>query len=103
MQGEPPHFITSKALTHSYLSLKTRIRDCEGRLWFVRTFLGEGTKRLLPAFEQQASAFVTAVEAHRTGFTDVQMEENSRGPHWFSICGHDRNCKSVWSAALPDI
>ncbi|KAG2092750.1 hypothetical protein BD769DRAFT_1395324 [Suillus cothurnatus] len=77
-----------------YAGLKTRIRDCEGRLWFVRTLLGEGTQRLLPAFEQQASAFVTAVEAHRTGFTDVQMEENSRGPHWFSICGHDRNCKS---------
>lgn len=93
----------SKALIYLSLSLKTRIRDCEGRLWFVRTFVGENTQKLLPAFEQQARAFVAAIEARRMGFTETQMAQNSRGPHWFSICGHDRNSKLVWATALFEV
>ncbi|KAG1893200.1 uncharacterized protein F5891DRAFT_1196730 [Suillus fuscotomentosus] len=78
-----------------YCGLKTRIRDSQGRLWLVRTFVGERIEALLPAFEKQAAAFVSTVETNRSGFTEAEMEENSRGSHWSSICGHDRNSKQV--------
>ncbi|KAG1848262.1 hypothetical protein F4604DRAFT_1687795 [Suillus subluteus] len=40
-----------------YLGLKTRIRDSLGRLWLLRTFIGERIEALLPAFEKQVAAF----------------------------------------------
>lgn len=86
--------VTTYSFT-AHVSLKTRIRDSLGRLWFVRTFIGDDVQRLLPAVEEQAKVFVAAVEAGKTGFSEAEMEGNARGPHWFSICGHDRNCKSV--------
>ncbi|KAG1834973.1 hypothetical protein DFJ58DRAFT_847503 [Suillus subalutaceus] len=78
-----------------YQNLKTRIRDSQGRLWLVRTFVGPHMHELLPRFQKEAAAFVLAVEESKMGFKETEMQENTRGPHWISICGHDRNSKSV--------
>ncbi|KAG2337865.1 hypothetical protein BDR05DRAFT_1004661 [Suillus weaverae] len=78
-----------------YQNLKTRIRDSQGRLWLVRTFVGPQMHELLARFQKEAAAFVLAVEESKMGFKETEMQENTRGPHWFSICGHDRNSKFV--------
>ncbi|KAG1769733.1 hypothetical protein EV702DRAFT_1202763 [Suillus placidus] len=78
-----------------YAGLKTRIRDSAGRLWLLRTFVGHRIDALLPAFEEQVAAFVNSVERNKSGFSISDMENNARGPRWFSLCGHDRNSKST--------
>jgi len=78
------------------LSLKTRIHDKDNRKWLVRTFVGKRELELLDSFEEQVKQFVLEVEAGNNGFTEKQMESNSRGPHFVSIIGHDRNNKKVW-------
>ncbi|KAG1723548.1 hypothetical protein EDB19DRAFT_1916013 [Suillus lakei] len=80
--------------TVPYHGLKTRVRDSQGRLWLVRTFVGPRIERLLPFFEEDAAIFVSTVERAKGGFSEGEMEGNARGRHWFSICGHDRNSKS---------
>ena len=76
-------------------SLKTRIRDAHGRKIIVRTFVGNREKELLRTFPGEVKAFVDAVEAAGTGFSKGEMEANARGAHFFSIMGHDRQCKVV--------
>ena len=76
-------------------SLKTHLRDMYGRKFLVRTFVGERVLKLLPAFEAQVAAFVRRVREEGTGFTEEQMRGSARGPHFFSILGHDRNSKKV--------
>jgi len=66
-----------------------------GRKWLVRTFVGWRVRGLLKPFEGQVTVFVDEVESGNTGFTEKQMEGNARGPHFFSIMGHDRNNKKV--------
>jgi hypothetical protein len=46
-------------------------------------------------FPGEVQAFVDAVEAAGTGFSEADMEANARGAHFFSIMGHDRQCKAV--------
>ncbi|KAG1721347.1 hypothetical protein EDB19DRAFT_1835556 [Suillus lakei] len=43
--------------TVPYHGLKTRVRDSQGRLWLVRTFVGPRIERLLPFFEEDAAIF----------------------------------------------
>ena len=75
----------------------TRVRDCQNRLWLVRTFVGTGIEALLGEFCGLAAKLVARVDADGTGFKDSDMNKNARGPHWFSIFGHDRNNKKVSS------
>jgi hypothetical protein len=81
-------------------SLLTRIRDCQGRLWLFRSFVGQGIKKLLGEFTAQAQALVKQVEANSSGFKESDMRGNARGSHWFSIFGHDRNNKKVCNPRL---
>jgi hypothetical protein len=82
--------------------LKTRVRDGEGRKWFVRTFVNDRVQKLLPLFGDDAAKVVAEIDAKGTGFTEQDMKLNSRGAHWFSIAGHDRNNKSVSPFDFPD-
>ncbi|KAG1726937.1 hypothetical protein EDB19DRAFT_1914433 [Suillus lakei] len=87
-----------------YQRLKTRVRDSQGRLWLVRTFVGPHIKELLPLFQEAAATFVSTVEQNNGSFSESEMEGHARGRHWFSLCGHDRNSKlkpslSAWHLA----
>ena len=46
----------------------------------------------MPEFIREAARFVEMCEKP---FDLQDMRKNSRGEHWFSICGHDRNNKVV--------
>ena len=94
MRSEPctPEFETA---TDFPSSLKTRLHDMMGRKWLVRTFVGAREQGLVALFEKQVAVFVEEVELGKTGFTEKQMKDNARGPHFFSIMGHDRNNKKV--------
>lgn len=70
----------------------TDIRDCEGRLICKRSMFGSCMIRLLPQLQAEASVFWAA----STAYTLAPGVVHSRGPHKFTICGHDRNNKTVW-------
>ena len=78
-----------------FLSLKTRLHEKHGRKWLVRSFVGMKEQGLLVPVKEQFGAFVSMVERGGKGFSDKQMRGNARGPHFFSILGHDRNNKKV--------
>ncbi|KAI0055118.1 hypothetical protein BV25DRAFT_1843180 [Artomyces pyxidatus] len=67
------------------------VRDEEGRMFFWRSDYSAAAMRLLQGFQEDAAKFVQAC----TPFPEGIIEKNSRGQHWFSICGHDRNNKTV--------
>ncbi|KAF8335643.1 hypothetical protein F5887DRAFT_921052 [Amanita rubescens] len=86
------HLLSFKRI-HYREHFKTRIRDAQGRKIIVRTFVGEPEMVLANTFPEEVKAFVDAVEAAGTGFSEADMEANARGAHFFSIMGHDRQCK----------
>lgn len=71
------------------------MRHSHGQLWLVRTFIGPCIEKLLPLFKEDAAAFVSTMEQTKGGFSKGVMEGHVRGCHWFSICGHDQNSRSV--------
>jgi hypothetical protein len=76
-------------------SLLTRIRDCQKRLWLVRSFVSQSIKGLLEEFAKQAADLVAEVDEGGEGFNQADFKKNARGRHWYSIFGHDRNNKTV--------
>jgi len=74
---------------------KTRILDKYNRKIIVRIFAGEQELALLEPFTQQSNGFVAAIEERGSGFSEKDILGNSRGLHFFSIMGHDRQSKSV--------
>lgn len=71
-------------------------------MFLLRTYPTERVQRVLPSFLKEVATFVQNIEQSKTGFKEAEMEANARGPHWFSIMGHDRNNKQVSSIANAD-
>ncbi|KAJ3859291.1 hypothetical protein EV359DRAFT_51095 [Lentinula novae-zelandiae] len=72
--------------------LALAIADSVGRLFLYRSRLTpQMMADLLPEVNSLVPEFVSAITRP---FTDNNMLSNSRGDHWFSIAGHDRNNKS---------
>ncbi|EIM79212.1 uncharacterized protein STEHIDRAFT_116684 [Stereum hirsutum FP-91666 SS1] len=69
----------------------TDIRDCEGRLICKRSMFRSCMLRLLPQLQAEAVLFWSAT----TLYTLAPGVVHSRGPHKFTIFGHDRNNKKV--------
>ncbi|KAJ4466684.1 hypothetical protein C8J55DRAFT_565673 [Lentinula edodes] len=73
--------------------LALAVGDSVGRLFLYRSRLtADMIKELLPQVNAMVPKFVSAI---RKPFSQNDMLLNSRGEHWFSIAGHDRNNKSV--------
>ncbi|KAE9393853.1 hypothetical protein BT96DRAFT_828577, partial [Gymnopus androsaceus JB14] len=71
----------------------TAVCDAQGRLFFLRSNLTTNMlNTMLPAINALVPEFVKAI---LKPFTEGDMLQNSRGEHWFSIAGHDRNNKKV--------
>ena len=95
MQGKPlapPKLPPRLALN---FSLKTRVLDCNGVLFVLRTFVGDRVEKLMPRVVQLLNEFADHMEKHGTGFSDADLRKDLRGPHAKSCDGYDRNNKSV--------
>jgi hypothetical protein len=77
-------------------SLSTAIWDSAGRMWCFCIHRFQKINQLLPSFVKEAEDLVRAIDSSSKGFTQTQMAENSRGSHWFSVFGYDRNNKKAW-------
>ncbi|KAJ3925918.1 MAG: hypothetical protein NXY57DRAFT_1043707, partial [Lentinula lateritia] len=72
--------------------LALAVGDGLGRLFLYRSRLtGKMMGELLPQVNGVVPTFVSAISKP---FTNKDMLLNSRGEHWFSIAGHNRNNKS---------
>ncbi|TRM56340.1 hypothetical protein BD626DRAFT_541371 [Schizophyllum amplum] len=70
----------------------TFIADQLGRVVIARSQIARWQLDLMPQFIEEASLFVQKCQQP---FDLQAMQQNSRGSHWFSICGHDRNNKTI--------
>ncbi|KAJ3817405.1 hypothetical protein F5880DRAFT_1492980 [Lentinula raphanica] len=71
----------------------TAIIDSSNYMFFFRSQLtSDMILDLLPKANSTAIDFVRAI---KKPFTEGDMLTHSRGDHWFSIAGHDRNNKEV--------
>ncbi|KAE9393022.1 hypothetical protein BT96DRAFT_999823 [Gymnopus androsaceus JB14] len=71
--------------------------DAAGRMFFYRSALTQDMiRQLLPQVNVTAQKFVDSI---KHPFSEDNMLRNSRGHHWFSIAGHDRNNKEVPKAS----
>ncbi|KAL1682149.1 hypothetical protein EV122DRAFT_204179, partial [Schizophyllum commune] len=68
----------------------TLIADRLGRIVIARSRIARWICEIMPEFIREAARFVEMCEKP---FDLQDMRKNSRGEHWFSICGHDRNNK----------
>ncbi|KAL1711555.1 hypothetical protein EV715DRAFT_163134, partial [Schizophyllum commune] len=68
----------------------TLIADKLGRVLIARSHIARWHSELMPDFIREAALFV---QRCKRPFDLQDMKQNSRGEHWFSICGHDRNNK----------
>lgn len=66
--------------------------DLHGRQLLYRSDLSKSMEKLLPAINADALKFMASV---RHPFSETAMQENVRGPHFFSIAGHDRESSKV--------
>ncbi|KAJ3846237.1 hypothetical protein EV368DRAFT_89341 [Lentinula lateritia] len=91
--SEAARLLFSGITTVSYvLHLALAVSDSLGRLFLYRSRLTcKMMEELLPQVNEVVPTFVTAITKP---FTNNDMLLNSRGKHWFSIAGHDRNNKS---------
>lgn len=85
--------ISSTLSCSSISHLALAVGDGLGRLFLYRSRLtGKMMGELLPQVNGVVPTFVSAISKP---FTNKDMLLNSRGEHWFSIAGHNRNNKSV--------
>lgn len=84
------HYLVTKQLQSHRAAA---ICDAAGRMFFYRSPL---TSLMLGDFlaevNEEAKRFVNSIQHP---FSEDDMLKNSRGRHWFSIAGHDRNNKEV--------
>lgn len=66
--------------------------DVHGRQLLYRSDLSPAIARRLPEINADALEFMASV---RRPFTEKVMQGNARGPHFFSIAGHDRESCDV--------
>lgn len=83
-------------------SIGTAILDKHGRKWCYRTFKSSTINNLMASFTEAAKNLVDTVEANKTGFSEALLNANSRGPHWASIMGYDRNNKKVCHNSMSE-
>lgn len=81
--------------------LATALSDASSRMFLYHSNLTQAMmEEILPEVHSIIPEFVTAI---KKPFTDGDMLANSRGLHWFSIAGHDRNNKEVsFMSSFPD-
>ncbi|KAJ3924542.1 MAG: hypothetical protein NXY57DRAFT_1044856, partial [Lentinula lateritia] len=76
-------------VVHTILEGITRIPYVPNRMFLYRSQLTPNILgRILPDVNTAVPKFVRSI-TH--GFSEDDMQNNSRGDHWFSIAGHDRN------------
>ena len=65
------------------------------RKWGYRSYKFDSVNKLMDSFVKEARELVDTVESNGTGFKEKDLEANTRGTHWTSIMGYDRNSKKV--------
>jgi hypothetical protein len=73
--------------------LGTAVCDSTKRMFLYRSRLTPNMlSNVLPKVNKVVPKFIAAI---KHPFSENDMLRNSRGDHWFSIAGHDRNNKFV--------
>ena len=83
------HYLVTKQLQSHRAAA---ICDAACRMFFYRSPLTSLMLGFLAEVNEEAKWFVNSIQHP---FSEDDMLKNSRGRHWFSIAGHDRNNKGV--------